>query len=81
MGFERGAITTLMLRPLLSWEAVRSWFAMRRKGGLRISSAYLAWRRATAYGDTTTTMSAQDLLDYLSWRREMRRIRKWVREA
>ncbi len=81
MGFERGAITTLMLRPLLSWEAVRSWFALRRKGGYTISSAYLAWRRATAYGDESTTMSAQDLADYLSWRREVRRIRKWVREA
>lgn len=81
MGFERGAISALSRHPVLAWEAVRSWFALSRRGGLGVSATYLTWRRATAYGDPKTTMSAQDLLDYLSWRREMRRIRKWVREA
>lgn len=81
MGFERGAFTALITHPVLLWEAVRSWFAMRRQGGLGVSGHYLSWRRATAYGDPIATMSARDVLDYLSWRREMRAIRKWEREA
>jgi hypothetical protein len=81
LGFDRGAIRALVLRPHLLWEAVRTWFALRQRGGLVVSGPYLSWRRATAYGDPLTTMSAHDLLDYLSWRREMRRIRKWEREA
>jgi hypothetical protein len=81
LGFERGVIRALVVRPLLFWEAIRTWFAMRRRGGLAAAGPYLSWRRVTAYGDPLTTMSAHDLLDYLSWRREMRRIRKWEREA
>lgn len=79
MGFDRGAIITLIRRPNLLWEAVRSWFAMRRRGRIGMSGPYLAWRRATAYGDPLTTMSAQDVAEYLSWRREIRAIRKWER--
>jgi len=81
LGFERGVITTLVRRPLLAVEAIRSWFAMRRRGTLQVSGAYLSWRRLTAYGGEKTTMSAQDVVNYLMWRREMRRIRKWEREA
>lgn len=81
MGFERGVITTLVRRPVLAVEAMRSWFAMRRRGALQVSGAYLSCRRLTAYGGEKTTMSAQDVVNYLLWRREMRRIRKWEREA
>lgn len=81
MGFERGVITTLVRRPVLAVEAIRSWFAMRRRGTLQVSEAYISWRRVTAYGGKKTTMSAQDVVNYLLWRREMRRIRKWEREA
>ncbi len=81
MGFHRGVFLTLIRRPILLLEAVRSWFAMRRIGGLGVAGAYLAWRGSTAYGDHKTTASAQDVLNYLSWRREMRAIRKWEREA
>lgn len=81
MGFERGAILAILRRPVLLLEAVRSWLAMRRTGGLGMSGVYLSWRRATAYGDDTTTMSAHDVVNYLTWRREMRSIRKWERLA
>lgn len=81
MGFERGAILTLLRHPLLLLEAVRTAFAMRQREGFRVAGSYLSWRRATAYGDETATVSAQDVLNYLSWRREMRTIRKWEREA
>jgi hypothetical protein len=74
-------MVTLLRHPVLVAEAVRSWFAMRRRGGLGVPGPYLSWRAVTAYGGEKTTMSAQDLLNYLSWRREMRRIRKWEREA
>lgn len=80
MGFERGAILGLLLRPVLFGEAVRSWLAMRRRGGWGVAGPYMSWRTLTAYGDPATTISAQDLLRYLAWRREMRSIRKWGRE-
>jgi hypothetical protein len=79
LGFERGAILALLRHPVLLLEAVRTRLALRRIGGLGIAQSYLAWRGFTAYGDQATTMSAHDLLYYLSWRREMRTIRKWVR--
>jgi hypothetical protein len=75
MGFERGAITALFRRPLLLLEALRTWLAMRRVGGMGLSMAYLGWRALTAYGYYSTTLSAQDLLEYLYWRRGMRAIR------
>jgi hypothetical protein len=81
LGFERGAILALLRHPVLLWEAVRTWFAMRRTGGLGLAGPYLAWRHLTAYGDISTTMSAHDLLNYLAWRREMRSIREWERVA
>jgi hypothetical protein len=76
MGFERGVILALFRRPLLLVESVRAWLGMRRTGGLRPSAAYLSWRSVTAYGDSNATMSAHDLLEYLSWRREMRAVRR-----
>lgn len=81
MGFERGAIVALMRRPSLLVEAVRVWFAMSTRGKLGPDLDYMRWRGFTAYGDHSTTASAHDLLNYLSWRREMRGIRKWGRMA
>lgn len=81
MGFGRDAILALVRHPLLLLEAVRTSFAMRRKGGFGLAGPYMSWRNVTAYGDELATTSAQDLLNYLSWRREMRAIRKWEREA
>lgn len=81
MGFERGAFVGLLAHPGLLIEAMRVWFATSRRGGLSPSPAYLGWRSFTAYGDHAATASAQDLLDYLSWRREMRVIRNWERVA
>lgn len=81
LGFERGAIRSLLRRPSLLGEAVRVWFAMRRTRGLGPAAPYLGWRNLTAYGDHMTTVSARDLINYLEWRREMRSIRKWGRVA
>lgn len=79
MGFTRGVVLALFRRPVLLLEAVRAWFAMRRSGGIGLAGSYVAWRRVTAYGDQSTTFSAQDVLNYLTWRREIRTIRKWER--
>lgn len=81
MGFQRGAILALLRHPLLLLEAVRTSLAMRRQGGFGLAGSYLTWRHMTAYGDISTTASAQDVLAYMSWRREMRAIRKWEREV
>ena len=81
MGFEWGVLPALARRPTLIVEAIRAGWAVRRIGGLLPSTAYLHWRSATAYGDDIATVSADDLVKYLRWRREMRRIRrgKWER--
>ncbi len=71
LNLERGAIAELVRRPSLWIEAVRAYWASRSL----TSTAYLRWRHATAYGDEVTTMSAHDLVNYLSWRREMRKLR------
>jgi hypothetical protein len=81
MGFDRGVITAVLLRPALWLEAVRTWSTLRRRGGVAGSQVYVGWRMYTAYGDHSTTASAQDVLNYLQWRREMRTIRKWERVA
>ena len=80
MGFERGAILAILRHPFLAVEAVRTWFAMRRSGGIGPAGPYLSWRRLTTYGDYRTTFGAQDVVNYLRWRREMRVIRKWEGE-
>lgn len=72
MGFEPGVISALIRRPPLLLEALRTWWAMRRVGGIGLAGSYLAWRSLTAYGDNSATVSAQDLLHYLHWRRGMR---------
>lgn len=81
MGFERGVFLALLRHPLLLVEAARAAFAMRRNEGFGLAGSYMAWRRTTAYGDRLTTIGAQDVLNYLVWRREMRSIRKWERAA
>ena len=79
MGFERGAILALVRRPTLLLEAIRTWFAMQRRGGLTPAAPYLEWRLSTAYGESSATASAQDLVKYLVWRRAMRAMSKGER--
>ena len=85
MGFERGVFwdvfRAILRRPTLLLEVVRVRFAMRERGRLRLSDHYLRWRSYTAYGDRMATPSANDLVYYLEWRREMRSIRKRERVA
>lgn len=76
MGFERAAIWALLRNPVLGVEALRAGWAMRKRGGLFPSEVYLRWRVATAYGDELTTTRGHDLVNYLEWRRGMRRIRR-----
>lgn len=79
MVLERGVLWALVKRPALLVEAIRARWAMRRIGGVGMGPSYSRWRLLTAYGDDSGAMSGQDLLNYLSWRREMRLIRKWER--
>jgi hypothetical protein len=81
LALDRGAITALLRHPVLCWEALRTWMAMRRRGGVGLSVGYIDWRAFTAYGDNLTAVSGEDLVNYLAWRRGMRRVRKWERVA
>ena len=75
MGFERGVIAGLLRDPVSLVEAIRAW-RETRGNGRGPQDAYLRWRLFTAYGDDAATFGAQDLLDYLRWRRDMRAIRR-----
>lgn len=63
--------------PSVWVEAVRAGFATRRRRGVGVSSAYLRWRNYTAYGSHNDVATADDLVHYLEWRRQMRRLAKW----
>lgn len=66
-------IGELFRRPFLFVEAVRSFFAIRRRRRLTPASAYLAWRSYTAYGDHDAVFPTEDLIQFLAWRRRLRR--------
>jgi hypothetical protein len=76
LGFERGVFRALARDPVLVIEALRAGWGVRRSGGVLPSKSYLQWRSVTAYGDAMTTVGADDMVKYLRWRREMRRIRR-----
>lgn len=61
-------------RPALLVEAVRAFFANRRRGRLLPSTRYLEWRAHTAYG-AVAPVEATDLIEFLSWRKKMRLLR------
>ena len=70
-------MSALLRRPGLLLEAIRSGWTMRRHGRPYLSEAYLGWRVKTAYGMTNVDMTTSDLVHYLEWRQQMRRIRQW----
>ena len=65
----------LLRRPRLLFEAMRTYFAMRRRGRPTPSRAYLRWRSFTAYGDHNAAFESDDVIDFLEWRRRNRRTR------
>ena len=67
-------IPQIIIRPSLWGEAVRTLWAIRRRGTMVPNRAYLAWRRETAYGARDAAETAEDLRAYLSWRRRQRRL-------
>ncbi|MDH3462324.1 MAG: hypothetical protein OEM32_01700 [Acidimicrobiia bacterium] len=69
------AVAALLRRPVLLWEAFRAGLAVRAHGRLRPSAQYLHWRVHTAYGNHMSETTADDLIQFLKWRRQMRRIR------
>ena len=60
-------------RPFLLIEAVRSYFAVRRRRRLTPARAYVSWRSYTAYGEDDAEFQSRDLIHYLAWRRRLRR--------
>jgi hypothetical protein len=65
-------LAALFVRPILLWEGIRAFFAVRVHRGLLPSADYLHWRVHTAYGDAMSKTTADDLVRFLSWRRLMR---------
>ncbi len=63
----------LFRRPLLLFEAARTYFAVRRRKRPTPSGAYLRWRAYTAYGDQRAAFESDDVIDFLEWRRRHRR--------
>jgi hypothetical protein len=67
--------------PSVWMEAVRVSFGIRRRRRLWVSSSYLQWRNHTAYGTDNVGASESDLVHYLRWRKQMRRLAKWETAA
>lgn len=64
---------TILTRPVLAFEALAAAWGFRSRRRLVPSRDLLAWRIATAYGSTAEPVRSEDLVDFLSWRRAMRR--------
>lgn len=65
-------------RPLLWGEGLRTLLAMARRGWWRRppflpvpDGEYTTWRVATARGDVTSGIEAEELVAYLEWRRRL----------
>lgn len=71
----RPGLAMIARRPTLLGEVLRAAAAMRKRGGVAPSAAYLAWRSHTAYGDNRRA-EPTDLAHFLLWRRWMRRQRR-----
>jgi len=67
-----GVLSALIRRPVLLWEALRTGLAMRARGRMLPSAAYIEWRVHTAYGVGDPETRIEDLESYLQWRRRMR---------
>lgn len=63
----------LVTRPGLLWEALRTAWAFRVRGGVRPAPDLIAWRLHTAYGTPGARIETEDLLSFLAWRRDVRR--------
>lgn len=75
----KGQLRIFLAEPALLWEALLTAVAMRRRGGVVPSSAYLGWRMETAYGAVNATSAPGDLVHYLRWRKRMRKLARSVR--
>ncbi|GBD84667.1 hypothetical protein BMS3Abin02_01061 [bacterium BMS3Abin02] len=76
MGGVRRAVAR---RPDLWLDAARSVFAFAPKAWWKKfpflpvpETRYLAWRRFTAYGSVDQTLSGEDVVAFLEWRRRLR---------
>ena len=73
----RGHSKALFSEPSLLVEAIRAGVALRRHRRPGVSRTYLEWRMYTAYGSHNDTASTDDVVHYLRWRRQMRRLAQW----
>jgi hypothetical protein len=68
-------VAVLARHPGLVTEAVSVWMALG--GWSRAAVDYRRWRLHTAYGDDNPRLTGSDLVHFLEWRRQMRRLRRW----
>ena len=70
------SLSSLMRRPLLAAESVRTLVSVRRRARPWPSRDYVGWRMHTAYGDDSV-LDTRDFIHYLEWRRRMRQMGRW----
>ena len=83
VGIAAAAAAAVVRRPGLWPAAVRQVGVLARPGWWRRwppaplpDPAYLRFRLQVAYGDDRRAVDASDIVDYLEWCREMRRLRQ-----
>lgn len=62
----------LAARPTLIWEAARTAWEFRSRGGVLPSRSLVRWRIATAYGSPEANIKPEDLVRFLEWRQALR---------
>lgn len=67
------AALTVIRHPSVWWEALRVIWAVSTNAVPVPHEPYLRWRALTAYGDADQPFRPDDLLEYLRWRKRMRR--------
>jgi hypothetical protein len=68
-------VAVLTRHPGLLIEAVSLWMALG--GWSKAAAEYRRWRLHTAYGGDNPRLMESDLVHFLRWRRQMRRLRRW----
>ena len=69
-----GAVGAVVVRPRLWATAWRQGRALAAPGSVRPSADYLALRMATQYGDPSHAPEIDDIVSYLEWCRDWRRL-------
>jgi hypothetical protein len=60
-----------LVRPSRALDLLTMWWAFRKSGSVRMAKPYLVWRLHTYHGEEHHAPTADEILGFAKWRREM----------